>query len=425
MHESRRRAAALIEEDAHVSTPTHTTVAENFDHHSPEFRESAHETLAAMRSRCPVAHSEQHGGFWTLLDYQSVFEASRDDELFNSYPSVGVPASGAPFPIIPIESDPPLTQQLRQITIKAFSPGQAEALRPLARRMATQMVNEFIERGQCDIVGELTTPLPAKMILLMLGFDESKYLQWVHWVHSMVHDRTHDQEKAGAAVMEMFGEIYKNMAERRESGDFGDDVFGRILGGQVDGVPLDDSQILMYTVLMMLGGMDTTSGLTGNVLFELAERPELRQQLVDDPELIKNATDEFLRHCTPTLGMARTVSRDAEFHGSQLHAGDRAILMFGAANRDPAVFDDPDSIRLDRENSKKQMAFGVGMHRCLGSHLARVMFQEMLGEVLERLPDYRLDGTPKRFEDAGEVWAMRELPIAFSPGPRIDVGGEQ
>lgn len=419
------RRAVLTEEDALVSTPTETSVAENFDHHSPEFRESAHETLAAMRSRCPVAHSEHHGGFWTLLDYESVFEAARDDGLFNSYPSVGVPASGAPFPILPIESDPPLTQKLRQVTIKAFSPGQAEALRPRARQMARQMVNGFIERGHCDIVGELTTPMPAKLILLMLGFDESKYLQWVHWVHSMVHDRTHDEEKAGAAVMAMFGEIYTNMTERRESGDFGDDVFGRILGGQIDGVPLDDTQILMYTVLMMLGGMDTTSGLTGNVLFELAERPELRQQLIDHPDLIKTATDEFLRHCTPTLGLARTVSRDAEFHGSQLQAGDRAILMWGAANRDPAVFEDPDTLRLDRENSQKHMAFGVGMHRCLGSHLARVMFQEMLSEVVERLPDYRLDGTPKRFEDAGEVWAVRELPIVFTPGHQVEVGGEQ
>ena len=99
--------------------------------------------------------------------------------------------------------------------------------------------------------------------------------------------------------------------------------------------------------------------------------------------------------------------------------------MWAAANRDPAVFEDPDSIRLERENSQKQMAFGVGMHRCLGSHLARVMFQEMLSEALERLPDYRIAGTPTRFEDAGEVWAMRELPIVFTPGARVDVGDEQ
>lgn len=401
-----------------MSAPTDASVAENFDHHSPEFREAPHETLADMRARCPVSHSAEHGGFWALLDYQSVFEAARDDDSFNSYPSVGIPASGAPFPILPIESDPPLTQKLRQITVKAFSPGQAEALRPLTRRMASAMVDEFIERGHCDIVGELTTPLPAKLILHMLGYDESKYLQWVDWVHSLVHDRTHDVDKSGAAVMEMFGAIYNQMTQRRENGDLGEDLFGQILRGTIDDVPLDDTQILMYTVLMMLGGMDTTSGLTGNVLYALAEKPELRSSLVAEPEQIKKATDEFLRLYTPTLGLARTVARDTEFHGSQLCAGDRAILMWSAANRDPVMFEDPDRFDLNRRNSQKQMAFGVGMHRCLGSHLARMMFQEMLAEILTRIPDYRLDGQPRRFEDAGEVWAMRELPIAFTAGAR-------
>lgn len=402
-----------------------TPVAANFDHHSPDFRERPHEAMAALRSRCPVAYSDEHGGFWALLDYQSVFDAARDDDLFNSYPSVGVPASGAPFPILPIETDPPLTQKLRQVTLKAFAPGQAEGLRPRARRMAREMVNDFIERGHCDIVGELTTPLPAKLILHMLGFDESKYLHWVHWVHSMVHDRTHDQEKSGAAVMELFGEIYKHMSERRESGEIGDDLFGRILAGQIDGVPLEDTQILMYTVLMMLGGMDTTSGLTGNVLFALTENPDLRKALIAEPEQIKSATEEFLRHCTPTLGLARTVSRAAEFHGAALQPGERAILMWAAANRDPAVFPDPDAIDLDRKNSHKHVAFGVGMHRCLGSHLAKVMFQEMLAEILERMPDFRLNGEPVRFEDAGEVYAMRELPIAFTPGRPISTGDHE
>ncbi|MGO9154776.1 cytochrome P450 [Mycobacterium sp.] len=397
-------------------------ITENsFDHHSAAFREAPYDAFTAMRSRCPVTHSDQHGGFWALVDYQTVFDAARNDDLFNSHPSVGIPASGAPFAILPIETDPPLTQKLRQITVKSFSPGQAEQLRSRARQMATQMVDEFIERGQCDIVAELTTPLPAKLMLHMLGFDESKYLQWVGWVHSMVHDRTHDEERAGVAVLELFGEITKHMNERRESGEPGHDLFGRILTGSVDGVPLDDMQIIMYTVLMVLGGMDTTSGLTGNTLLHLIERPELRKALIDRPDLMKHATEEFLRHSTPSLGLARTVSRDCEFHGQRLNAGDRAILMWAAANRDPAVFENPDEIDFSRPNSHRHMAFGVGIHRCLGSHLARMMFQEMVQEILERLPDFALNGTPVRFEDAGEVHALRSLPIKFTPGERMSV----
>jgi cytochrome P450 len=390
----------------------------DLDHHSPEFREDPYGRFRQMReSGCPVAHSDHYDGFWALVDYASVFDAARDDELFNSYPSVGVPASGMPFPILPIESDPPQTKELRDVTLRQFSPGAAEKVRALATEMADELIDEFIERGECDIVAELTTPLPARLILRLLEWDESRYLDWVNWVHTTVHERAHDQEKAGAAGMELFGEINKQLTERREKG-LGDDLFSDILRGTLDGEPLDDIQITMYGFLMMLGGMDTTSGLTGNVLLRIAQDPELRRQLTDEPELVTKGTDEFLRFCTPTLGLARTVSRDTEFHGQQLREGDRAILMWAAANRDPEVFDDPETLDLQRVNARKQMAFGVGIHRCLGSHFAKVMFQVMLGKVLERLPDYQIAGQFQRFEDAGEVHAVRSLPISFTPGTR-------
>jgi cytochrome P450 len=283
--------------------------------------------------------------------------------------------------------------------------------------MTNEAIDAFIERGECDLIAELTTPLPARLILRLLNFDESRFMDWVHWVHSTVHDRAHDPEKAGIAGMEMFGEIVKHMEERRAEG-LGDEMFSDILRGALNGKPLDDGQITMYTVLMMLGGMDTTSGFTGNVLLRLCEDPELRQQFIDDPGLIKKGTDELLRLYTPTLGLARTVARDAEFQGQPLCQGDRAILMWAAANRDPAMFEDPDKLDLSRENAKKQMAFGVGIHRCLGSHYAKMMFQVMVTQILERMPDFELAGDYERFEDAGEVYAVRKLPVKFTPGPR-------
>jgi cytochrome P450 len=398
-------------------TETTSQAHVELDHHSPEFREDPYGKFREMRSKCPVAHSDSYEGFWALMDYASVFDAARDDDLFNSYPSVGVPASGMPFPILPIESDPPQTKELRDVTLRQFSPGTAEKLRPVATEMATELIDEFIERGECDIVAELTTPLPARLILRLLGWDESRYQEWVHWVHTTVHDRAHEPEKAAAAGMEMFGEIAKHMEQRRREG-LGDDLFSDILRGTLDGAPLDDIQVTMYGFLMMLGGMDTTSGLTGNVLLRLCEEPELRKQLVADPDLVTKGTDEFLRFFTPTLGLARTVARDTEFHGQQLQQGDRAILMWGAANRDPEIFEEPEKFDLHRANARKHMSFGIGIHRCLGSHFARMMFQVMLGQVLERLPDFELAGEPERFEDAGEVYAVRKLPIKFTPGQR-------
>jgi cytochrome P450 len=390
----------------------------DLDHHSPEFREDPFGRFNQMReSGCPVAHSNHYDGFWALADYASVFEASRDNDLFRSYPSVGVPASGMPFPILPIESDPPQTMELREATLRQFSPGSAERARPMATEIATELIDAFIERGECDIVGELTTPLPARVILRLMEWDETRYEEWVHWVHSTVHDRSHDPDKAGLAGMEMFGEINKQLVERREKG-LGDDLFSDIVRGTLDGKPLDDIQISMYGFLMMLGGMDTTSGFTGNVLLRLCEEPGLRKQLIDDPELITKGTDELLRTCTPTLGLARTVSRDAEFHGQSLCEGDRAILMWAAANRDPEVFPNPDAVDLHRANARKQVAFGTGIHRCLGSHFAKMMFQVMLSEVLDRLPDFEMAGDYERFDDAGDVYAVRKMPIRFTPGPR-------
>jgi hypothetical protein len=391
----------------------------DLDHHSPEFREGPYTRFREMReSGCPVAHSDHYEGFWALVDYASVFEAARDDDLFNSFPSVGVPASELPLPILPIESDPPETQELREVTLKRFSPGSAERFREAAIEMTNEAIDTFIERGECDLVGELTTPLPARLILRLLNFDESRFMDWVGWVHTTVHDRAHDPEKAGMAGMEMFGEIVKHMEQRRAEG-LGDDLFSDILRGTLNGEPLDDGQITMYTVLMMLGGMDTTSGFTGNVLLRLCKDAELRAKFKADPSLVKKSTDELLRLYTPTLGLARTVSRDADFHGQPLCQGDRAILMWAAANRDPAMFENPDELDLDRPNAKKHMAFGVGMHRCLGSHYAKLMFDVMVTQVLKRLPDFELAGEPSLFEDAGEVYAVRELPVSFTPGPRV------
>jgi cytochrome P450 len=401
--------------DLRTDSPQRAKV--DLDHRSAAFREDPFGTFRKMReSGCPVAHSDHYEGFWALADYASVFEAARDDDLFNSAPSVGVPASGMPFPILPIESDPPQTQELREATLRQFSPGSADRARSVATQMVDELIDQFIERGECDLVADLTTPLPAKLILRLLEWDESRYQDWVNWVHVVVHERA-DDDKAAIAGMELFGEITKQLQERRAKG-LGDDLFSDILRGTLDGKPLDDTQITMYGFLMMLAGMDTASGFTANVLLRLIEDPELREQLIADPDLIRKGTDELLRLYTPTLGLARTVSRDAEFHGQQLCQGDRAILMWAAANRDPAMFEDPDTLDLSRANAKKQMAFGVGMHRCLGSHHAKMMFQVMVGRVLERLPDFELTGEPERFADAGEVYAVNKLPVKFTPGSR-------
>jgi cytochrome P450 len=211
------------------------------------------------------------------------------------------------------------------------------------------------------------------------------------------------------------------MSRRGELGAPDDDLVGSILAGTVDGADLTAQEKFGYVLLLLFGGMDTTSGLTGNALVELSRRPELKQQLIDRPELLRTATEEFLRHGSPTQGLGRTVSRYTEFHGQQLKAGDRVFLLWASANRDPSVFECPAELKLDR-HPNRHMAFGVGQHRCLGSNLARVMFQAIITAILRRLPDFTMtEDEPVRYTDAANVYAPRSLPVRFTPGARVGV----
>lgn len=391
--------------------------------HSADFCRENYRIYDELRSRCPVAWSTEVGGFWMLTGYDPVFEATRDDELFYSGDGAGLrdpaePPERSAFLAVmpPIQTDPPVTGKMRALTVKHLSPGAVARWEPEIRQICTELIDGFIERGEADIVAELTTPLPARVILRMLNFDESRWAEWIIYIHSLIHgDEGGDspdavRAKVGAAI----GEELRRRAELGLSGD----MVGDILTAKVDGRELTMQEKIGYVLLLLFGGMDTTSGLTGNSLVHLARDPGLKRQLIDDPGLIGSATEEFLRHGSPTQGLARTVSRDTDFHGQALKAGEKVMLMWAAANRDPEVFEDPDALKLDR-HPNRHMAFGVGQHRCLGSNLARTMFKVMITEILDRLPDFTMvDAEPVRFTDAANVYAPRSLRIRFTPGRR-------
>lgn len=397
-------------------------LASQLDQHSDFFRENVYDVYRELRGQCPMVHSEKWGGFWAFLDYQDVYDAEQNADIFSSASGKEVPGIEGSIPFIPIDYDPPLVQDYRRLALPFFSPGAAKALEPTFRGLATELIDDFIEAGEADIIGQLTTPLPARWILQMLGFDESRWPDWVDWIHTTVHDLAINPEKSGAAAAQIYASINAEIAKRRENG-YGEDLLSLLMQGTVNGESLDDGQILGYGFLMLLGGMDTTSGLTGNALVRLEEQPELRERLIREPELLPKATEEFLRHDTPTQGLPRIVAKDSEFNGQKFSAGERVLLMFAAANRDPKVFEDPDRIDFDRVGNR-HLAFGAGPHRCMGSNHARMMFQVMMSEILTRLPDYTISGEIERFADAGSVYAVRRLPIRFTPGPRVNDGSK-
>jgi cytochrome P450 len=398
--------------------------------HGAFFSRNNYAVYEDLRPRCPVVYSTEHGGFWLTLDYASTFDATRDDDLFTSTPGTNIPNdpetekdAGVAQISPPIHTDPPLTGAMRKLTLPLLSPKRATDIEPQIRRIVTEQIDSFIEAGAADIVNQLSTPLPARIILRLLGFDEDRWPEWVSYVHGIIHDNHDDPEGLSrtAAMDKIAVAILAEMEQYFSKGSVEGytDMTAAILGGQVLGRELTVEEKFGYLLLLLFGGMDTTSGLTGNTLVLLSRRPELRQQLIDHPEIMPTAVEEFLRLGTPTQGLARTISRDAEFHGQQLKEGDRALLLWAAANRDPAAFDDPLEPDLER-TPNRHLAFGVGQHRCLGSNLARSMFRIMLEEILTRLPDFTMvDPEPKVFTDAFAVYAPRELKVRFTPGPRI------
>lgn len=392
----------------------------DLDHHSAEFAQDPLRALSELRSRCPVAKSSRWGGFWLLTGYDEVFDALHTPEIFSSRPDEqgvrGVPPQPGAGSLVPIDYDAPEVGVYRSFLLSALSPGSAREMQPMIEEMTNDFIDQFIERGTADVTQELFTPLPAQLILRLLGLDASRWAEWVVWVHGFVHDPAVDPEGAVTKVMAMFAEIYQAIGSARAQPQPG--LLGELVAAERDGRALSDDELANTVFLLILGGMDTTAGLTGNSLLLIDAQPELRQQILDDPSVLDQGTEEFLRYATPTLSLPRTVTEDTEFHGRQLKKGEQVLIMWAAANRDPSQFEDPETIDLSRK-ATRHMAFGLGVHRCLGSNLARVMFKTMIIELLRRAPDLAVRTSEVvRYDDASPVYAVRHLPITFTPGRR-------
>jgi cytochrome P450 len=391
----------------------------DFDHHAPKLRDRNDEQLQELiDTGQPMGWSEHHGGFWAIWGYEPLFEAVQDAELFSSAPPKAVPDAPYSAPLIPIDIDGPLQQAYRKMVLNWFNPGHARSMAPRIEQICTELIDNFIERGEAELSYELFTALPAIVTLEMLDWDSDRWREWVGWVHALIHDSVIDPERSADGVHSMYSNIAAEIDKRRDR--LGTDLFSDMMRHEVDGVRLSDEELRDFASLVLLGGMDTTSGVTGNTIMRIDADHELRRQLIDEIDYIPKAIEEFLRHDGPGGGLYRHVTRDTEFHGQQLHAGDRVLMMYWAASRDPEAFPDPERIDIHRTNNR-HMAFGMGPHRCLGSHHARIMFSTMLRQILLRIPDFQVQRDKvERFEDCGSVYAVRHLPVIFTPGRRLE-----
>ncbi|MEU7825551.1 cytochrome P450 [Catellatospora sp. NPDC049133] len=398
------------------------------DHHSADYRDRWQEISDGNVASCPVAHTAAHGGTWVVSGYEHVVEALRDHAVYSSYQDHTDPAgpmrgtSNPPIPAlnVPQELDPPLHTVYRRLLNGPLSPEQSRRREPFIRQVTAACLDRFSEKGQADLVAELTNPVPAIVTLGILGVPLADWERYAGPIHLLTYSPPGSETwtEAMTAVGEMMAVLGALVVARRTAPT--DDlisVLATATGDDGELLPLD--HVIATAGLVVAGGVDTTTALVSHALHWLHRNPAERDRLIADPGLLPTAVDEFLRVLAPVQFMSRTATRDTVLGGQHIAAGERVMLAFAAANRDPAAFDCPAEMRLDRAPNR-HVAFGSGVHRCVGAHLAKVEAVVMLDEILRRIPDYVVDEQAAlRYPSIGAINGYIGMPATFTPTPAI------
>ncbi len=401
----------------------------DFDHHSDAFNENQDAVNAELRQKCPVAWNTNYQGFWYLSSYEAVSHSARDGDTFaHKYEpnapdgvdyqgEMGIPRPDN-HPALGIgEIDGPYHLALRHALAPFLSPGAVDKLRPFMEDRAHHFLDRRIEDGQMDLVLDYASPVPVILTMKLMGLPHdnwARYATLFHNVMAVPHDSP-EYADALAKVPAMMQEVLDYATARRA--DPQGDLTSFLIQFEFDGKRLDEEQLLNILWNLIAGGVDTTTSQTALMLRHLGTHPELRQQLIDHPELYRTATDEFLRYFSVNRSLSRTVARDVELHGQRLRKNDRVIVSWLSANHDEKEFERPDDIILDR-SPNRHVAFGLGPHRCIGSHLARVMSEVMAKAVLDRIPDYVVDvDNVHQYLGNPAMTGLGTLPITFTPKP--------
>ncbi|MFV2108763.1 cytochrome P450 [Micromonospora sp. LOL_015] len=412
--------------ESRIAGPSDPQSAAPFDHHSAECNADPVGYYRAYREKCPVGRTDAHGGFVYTTRYADVVRVARDDDTFSSARATAggdgtaiVIPRGPGLEQYPIELDPPAAGDYRDLINPLLTQDAVAKLAPLIARHTTRIIDDFVTEGSVDFVRDLTNPLPAAVTLDWLGFPEAEWPKLAKPIHD-IFAALPGSERAirGGQGLAYMDERIRELIHARRAEPADDAVSYLVAQRRPDGELFGVDELVSVIGLLIAGGVDTTTSLTGSTLVHLSRHPEQRQRLIDSPDLLDGATEEFLRVFAPSQSMARTARADAEVGGCPVSAGERILIPWVAANHDPAVFPEPEQVRLDRD-ATRHLSFGIGSHRCAGAHLARLMFREMITQVLTRLPDYQvvedgLVGYPTKGNQTG--WDA--IPAVFTAGRR-------
>jgi len=369
-----------------------------------------------LRGRCPVAHSGRRGSDWLTTRYADVTAMAHDTEHFSSQDVIVIPLevdrpeeTVLPFGLPPISADPPLHTWTRRLILPWFSHRRVAQYEDLTRTLCRTMVAGLAGRGGADAAADYAQQIPVRVIAHILGVQDDMADTFTGWVRDVL-DRADDMDRRVQAIGALVSYFTSQIDERRACP--GPDLLSFLLHTDIDGAPVEDGVVIGMAALLLIAGVDTTWSAIGSALWHLATHDADRRRLTAEPDLMASAVEEFLRAYAPVT-MARVVVSDVEFAGCPMKAGDKVLMNFPAANRDPDVFENADRVVLDRAHNR-HLAFGAGIHRCAGSNLARMELRVALEEWLGRIPDFRLADGAEVVWAGGQVRGPRQLPVVFS-----------
>lgn len=404
------------------STPV-TSWADDYDIFDHDYVADPFPVWDELRGTCPISHTERWGGSWLPTRYEDVSAIAHDTVHFSSKEVLVTPAPvpeegqeqemviqlGGEVAAPPITSDPPEHQWARRLILPMFAPNAVAKYEPITRALCRELMAELMTGGKGDAAVGYAQQIPVRIIAKMLGIPESMSETFTQWVRGALEIGATDPEVRQEAFTGIITYLFEEVTKRKEHP--GDDILSELLAAEVDGAPVPDYHVIGTGVLILVAGIDTTWSAIGSALWHLATHPEDRRRLVAEPEIMPLAVEELLRAYSPVT-MARLVKEDVEVQGCPMKEGDRVLLNFPAANRDPEVFERPDEVLLDRARNR-HIAFGAGIHRCAGSNLARMELRVAIEEFLAAAPEFSLEEGEAVTWAGGQVRGPRLLPVVF------------
>jgi len=389
----------------------------DYDIFDPEFVKNPYPGYSEIReSQCPIAHTDRYQGSWLPTRYEDVVAIAQEFETFTSRQILVMPpAEGrneGPYADVaapPITSDPPDHHWHRRLILPVFAPQAVAKYEQSTRDLCNDLIDEFIDKGKADAAADYAQHIPVRVIAAMLGVPLEMEPEFTEWVRGVLENMTDNElrMKSFKNIIDFFvGQVEDRKKNPREN-----DLLTELINAEVEGKKVPIEYVLGVSQLMLVAGIDTTWSAIGSCMWHLAQHPKHRRQLRENPDLWPTAVEELLRVYSPVT-MARIVDHDIEFQGCPMKAGDRVLMAFPAANRDPRQFENPDEVILDRENNR-HVAFGSGIHRCAGSNLARLELRVALQTWLARIPEFELLDPASVTWAGGQVHGPRSCMVKF------------